>query len=123
MHEGSAASESLAAPAGPRPAQAVDQPVLDAGEKDAYLAALLKRIEGHKHYPRTARRRQLQGEISVSFLLLQDGEVDRVTLSGGHQVLRDAARQAIHNATPFPKPPTGMNLPYPVRYGMVFQLR
>jgi len=97
--------------------------VPNAGEKDAYLAALLRRIEGHKHYPRNASRRRLEGEVDVSFLLLQGGEVDNLAVTGGHRILRKAARQAVLNATPFPIPPPRMHLPYQIRYGMVFRLR
>jgi len=58
----------------------------------------------------------------VSFILMPGGEVDKVTVSGGHRVLRKAARQAVLKAAPFPEPPANMKLPNQIRYSMVFRL-
>ena len=87
-----------------------------------YLNNLLTHIEGHKYYPQSARNRGVNGSIEVSFELLDNGEINALTAVGGPMVLRNAAKQAIENALPFPVPPEEVNCPLQVSYAMQFQL-
>lgn len=75
-----------------------------------YLAMVQRRIEEFKHYPKTARDRQLEGEATVRFVLTRAGALQEVQLlrSSGHALLDEAAVRAIHDAAPFPTPPDGL---------------
>ncbi|WJW75355.1 TonB family protein [Thiohalobacter sp. IOR34] len=98
-------------------------PAAEADAETSYLARLLAHIERHKFYPRAARRRALEGEVEVSFELLADGRVRDLQLTGGARLLRNAARQAVQEALPLPRPPAAMRLPRRVEYRMRFELR
>ncbi|MDH5711504.1 MAG: TonB family protein [Gammaproteobacteria bacterium] len=87
-----------------------------------YLNNLLTHIEGHKYYPQSARNRGINGSIEVSFELLSNGEISDLKAVGGPMVLRNAAKQAIESALPFPVPPEEVNCPLQVSYAMQFQL-
>ena len=94
-----------------------------AEELRRYLAALQVAIARHKAYPSMARRRGIEGQVEVSFMLLADGNARDIQVSGGPKPLRSAARQAVHKALRFPPPPAGTPTPLPVQYAMNFSLR
>lgn len=61
--------------------------------KQQYLSRLLTIIEGNKYYPSVARRRGIEGNIHVSFMLKEDGYVNSLDASGGPALLRRAAKK------------------------------
>ncbi len=87
-----------------------------------YLAVLMAHIEAHKHYPRSARRRAIEGKVTVRFQLLDGGQVGGLVVEGGHRLLRGAARDAVEAARPLPAPPEDVALPLPVEFAIRFQL-
>ncbi len=89
--------------------------------EETYLARLLEHIDGHKFYPRGARRRGLEGRIKVSFRLLEDGGIRDLQVSGENRALRKAAEQAIQRALPLPPPPGTVRL-QPVNFDMEYRL-
>ena len=91
--------------------------------KQDYFSYLLTHIEGHKHYPRSARQRRIEGNIKVSFQLQENGAINGLVTSGGPLILRRAAKLAVERATPLPTPPAEINCPLQVSYSMKFQLR
>ncbi|MET0065614.1 MAG: TonB family protein [Candidatus Thiodiazotropha sp.] len=100
------------------PPRAVPQ----ANLREQYLARLLARIEAHKHYPKSARRRNIQGKVQVSFSLSCDGRVTDLSIDGSHSVLRKAANKAIQAAVPLPEVPDPISCPMPVKYAMAYTL-
>lgn len=90
--------------------------------RQRYLSELLERIEAHKFYPTAARRRGMQGVIQVSFLLRPDGTISELQVGKGPGVLRQAAEEAVAKALPLPKPPTSLELPQTLQFGMEFRL-
>lgn len=74
-----------------------------------YKKYLKNAIESVKQYPRIARRRGDEGKVSVFFELDRSGKLltSRIELSSGNTVLDEAALQAIQDAAPFSRPPTG----------------
>ena len=90
--------------------------------RESFLARLLAHIDSHKFYPRSARRRGVNGEVQVSFYLLRDGTIRDLQITGSSKVLRQAARQAIHNALSLPHPPEALGLQEPIRFGMIYRL-
>ncbi|MDQ7011561.1 MAG: energy transducer TonB [Mariprofundaceae bacterium] len=101
----------------------VDHAAVDEGVirqlRQQYLARVMAHIERYKYYPSTARRRRIQGDVRVSFLLLHDGTV-RAVKASGNAVLGRAAQQAVLKAQPLPKPPAGnfcpMHCEFSIRY-------
>jgi len=66
--------------------------------------------------------RSLEGEVKVSFVLLDNGSYRQLKLDGGHPVLVKATRSALESAVPFPTPPKGMILPERLELTMSYSL-
>jgi protein TonB len=75
--------------------------------KRDYLALVLGLLEANKIYPLSARKRGLEGEVALSFVIEEDGKVRTVAASGAHAFLLDAARESVRRASPFPPPEGG----------------
>jgi len=84
---------------------------------------LLTHIEGYKFYPRAARRRGIEGEIRVSFTLLDNGKMKDLQVTGDQSVLVSAAQQAMEDAVPLPLPPSSMKLPRKIDISIVYSLK
>lgn len=95
---------------------------VDTQERDRYLAQLMGHIERHKYYPPSARRRGMQGTVKISFLLLENGEIRDLAVSGSHTILEHAAAEAMRKAAPLPRPPASVSCPHRVQFGMEFTL-
>ena len=72
-----------------------------------YLEMVRLKIERHKEYPGTARARQIEGSVTVRFVITLEGGVRAVEIakSSRHNILDKAALRAVKAAAPFPKPP------------------
>ncbi len=92
-------------------------------QREHHLAELLTHIESHKFYPRAARRRGIEGQVTVSFLLLPDGSAQDIHTEGNNKLLRKAASQAVNKALPLPASLARIEKPMPVKYKMDFALR
>lgn len=80
------------------------------GDYDAslrYLEMVRLKIEKYKDYPGTARARQIEGSVTVRFVITLKGGVRAVEIakSSQHNLLDKAALRAVKAAAPFPKPP------------------
>lgn len=77
---------------------------------EAYHQAVRLRIEREKRYPAQARRRQVQGRVTLDFSLGAGGELRacRVARSSGNPDLDRAAQEAVRRAAPFPPPLAGL---------------
>ncbi|MDR1586565.1 MAG: energy transducer TonB [Treponema sp.] len=73
------------------------------GRKD-YLALVLSLLEANKIYPHSARKRGLEGEVALNFVIERDGRAGKVNASGAHAFLVDAAKASVRRASPFPPP-------------------
>jgi TonB family protein len=92
-------------------------------QKAEYFSLLQAQIEGHKYYPRAARKLGIEGRVEVSFQLVKNAEVNEVVSSGAHRMLNHAAARAVRDALPFPPPPDGLQLPVKVQFSMFYQLK
>jgi len=101
---GVAGPASAAAPTGP-------------GPRD--LAAVRRRIDAKKIYPRIAVRNGWEGRVLVEMRLENDGTLAAVRLlvGSGYPVLDDATITAVRKASPFP--PVARVLSVPVEYRLV----
>jgi protein TonB len=69
---------------------------------------VLKRLEGHKRYPRAARELRHEGVAHVRFSINRQGHVlsSRLEKSSGSAILDREALDLIRRTTPLPPPPT-----------------
>ena len=91
-------------------------------ETEQYLSNVMAHIEQHKWYPKAARRRGIEGEVSVRFTLLPDGSAKALIVENGHEMLVAAARKAVEKAIPMPKPPAKIHCPLECEFRMRFSL-
>jgi protein TonB len=91
-------------------------------KRQQYLHKLLSHIESFKYYPRAARRRSMEGSVSISFTLRGDGFYDQLVMDGKHAVLVRAAEQALESATPLPTPPDDIGLSNEIEFTMVYSI-
>ena len=91
--------------------------------RQRYFSNLLTHIEGYKHYPRSARLRNIEGSINVSFRLFSNGSISGLVTKGGSLLLRRAAKRSVTKALPLPVCPPEIMCPMQVSYAMQFKLR
>jgi protein TonB len=77
----------------------VDKALLHA-RQDRFLAHLAERINRNKSYPKSARRRGIEGSVKVGFQLSSDGNVGNITLISGKKVFEKSAFEAIAKSFP-----------------------
>lgn len=92
---------------------------------DSYLDMVRLKIESRKRYPDSARAGNIEGRVTIRFVLLSDGSVRdiAVTRKSRSSALNMAARNAVERAAPFPRPPSNLfsgNLP--LELTIVFEL-
>lgn len=92
-------------------------------QKIDYYSLLQAHIESRKYYPRRARKLGIEGDVEVSFVLLQNGEASDISSTGGHRLLNQAAIKSIREAMPLPAPPAALKLPLVVTFSMQYDLQ
>jgi protein TonB len=97
--------------------------VLAESQKIDYYSLLQAHIESRKYYPRRARKLGIEGDVEVSFVLLQNGEASNITSTGGHRLLNQAAIKSITQSMPLPAPPATLKLPLAVTFNMQYDLK
>lgn len=70
-----------------------------------YNDAVKQLIERKKEYPPNARKRKIEGEISVSFTINRKGVINSLEIkrSSGYDILDQAALSTVKDASPFPE--------------------
>jgi protein TonB len=91
-------------------------------KREQYLQKLLKHIESFKFYPRAARKRYIEGNVKISFLLRDDGSYEQLILDGERSILVSATRTALEAATPLPIPADDLELSRQIEFTMVYSL-
>jgi protein TonB len=110
------------------PVQVEEQQVVQASEglmrheREQYLHKLLSHIESFKFYPRAARKRSLEGDVKISFLLRDDGRYEELSIDGSHTLLVKATRHALESAMPLPVPPKDIGLSTKIEFVMAYSL-
>lgn len=87
-----------------------------------YLQKLLNHIESFKFYPRAARRRAIEGDVKISFMLRDDGGYGQLVLNGERSVLINATRMALNAAIPLPTPDHDLELTRQIEFSMAYSL-
>ena len=102
-----------------------DQSACDYPTADSYLEMVRLRIERHKKYPHAARVRQIEGRVTVRFVIRPEGDIRsaEVVKTSGNRVLDRAALMAVKKAAPFPKAPAHLfKGEIPLELTIVFEL-
>ncbi|WP_049765261.1 energy transducer TonB [Sulfurimonas autotrophica] len=84
------------------------------------LAKISQLIKENLYYPRMARKRGIQGSVTVRFMLLKDATVTQITtISSNSGILTRAAIKTIAELSgKFPKPKTDLMLTVPIQYSL-----
>lgn len=87
---------------------------------DEYLKQLVKLLEDNLYYPRSARKRGVEGSVVVKFVLSTDATARSIeVISSSSEILSRAAVQTIENLSgKFPKPKEDVVLNVPVKYDL-----
>jgi TonB family protein len=93
-------------------------------KKTGYLRAnfsyIKNMIKKRITYPQNARRMGWEGKVKVSFIISSSGEVRDIKLiqSSGYGILDNNVIDAVHDASPFPKPPAEARIIIPIVYSL-----
>ncbi len=91
----------------------------------SYLEMVRFRIERHKKYPQIARVRNIEGRVTIRFVITIEGGVRKIEVAkrSGNKSLDHAALRAVQDAAPFPKPPGNLfKGDVPLELTIVFEL-
>jgi len=85
-----------------------------------HLAKIVKLLQENLYYPRSARKRGIEGEVVVKFKLLKNAEVNSIKIiSSEHKILSRGAMQTIEALSKkFPKPNENLELSVPINYSL-----
>lgn len=91
----------------------------------SYLEMVRFRIEKYKRYPDVARLKNIEGRVTIRFVITPEGGVQGVMVAqrSGNKALDQAALKAVKDAAPFPKPPLHLfKGAVPLELTIVFEL-
>ncbi len=80
-------------------AQAQEAQILQA-KQNLFLTNLIERINNNKSYPNMARRRCIEGEVDVKFVVMADGTVEKIEIISGRKIFKKSTIQAISRSFP-----------------------
>lgn len=91
--------------------------------KQQYLSRILSMIQSHKNYPYSARRRHIEGDVQVSFMVDTQGQISGLHMTGGSSALRSSTRRAIEDSLPFPVPSKILSQSIHSKFVMQYRLK
>jgi protein TonB len=69
-------------------------------KQDQFISNLIHKINTNKFYPTRARRRGLEGLVTVKFKVLSDGNVKDIKILSGRNIFKKSAKEAISKSFP-----------------------
>jgi len=86
--------------------------------KDVYREKVRNIISSNKKYPVKARRRDMQGSVTVAFNVESDGLISNgvVVVTSGFNLLDKSALQILAKSSPLPEPPEAMDFILPISF-------
>lgn len=100
-----------------RPVASAPVPARKGPDLATLRARIRQAVNRHRHYPRLARRRGIEGRVILAFRLSRTGSISRVkVVRSAGRLLDKAALAALRRAAPLPYYPDWVHLP------VVFQL-
>ncbi|MDA3946753.1 MAG: energy transducer TonB [Helicobacteraceae bacterium] len=100
----------------------IDSELMQA-RQDLFMASLTKKINSNKSYPRSARRRGIEGNVEVEFEVYSDGNVDNITVASGKKVFKRSAIEAITKSFPIEVESTLFDFPYHFNVTLAYALK
>ncbi|MBW1889302.1 MAG: energy transducer TonB [Deltaproteobacteria bacterium] len=88
------------------PVPSVEDPAV---VEEAYRDVIGRKIRGSVQYPARAKKRNLQGRVTVAVTIGSSGEIValKITRSSGHRILDRSVLETVREIAPFSKPPGG----------------
>jgi len=91
--------------------------------RQQYLSRIMSIIKSHKRYPYSARRRHIEGDVRVSFVMDGHGNISALHISGSSSALRLSTRLAIEESLPFPVALELLSQPIHPQFVMQYRLK
>jgi periplasmic protein TonB len=113
--------QAIVVPSAPPPAPATAEPEL----RQTYLDLVADMLQRHQHYPLSARRRGLSGQVILQFTIHADGRITdpQITDSTGHAVFRTASLRILKRVGRMPPfPPELHQRQLTVKIPMLYEL-
>ena len=110
------------------PAEPVAQPEPSTSEvqpeitEEDYRDIVDRKIRGSVQYPEKAKKRNLQGRVTIAVTIDADGEITglKITQSSGHRILDRSALKAVKESAPFSNPPDGpVTVIVPIQFRLI----
>lgn len=90
--------------------------------EEDYRDIVGRKIRGSVQYPKKAKKRNLQGRVTISVTIDADGEITglNITQSSGHRILDRSALKAVKESAPFSSPPDGpVTVIVPIQFRLI----
>ncbi|WP_428739335.1 TonB family protein [Sulfurimonas sp.] len=91
-------------------------------ELDRFTIHLIKKINENKRYPMSARRRGIEGDVAVKFVVMADGGVGDIKVLDGKKIFKKPTFKAIKDSFPVDVSNTLLDLPHEFEIKLVYQL-
>ena len=91
-------------------------------KKANFINLIRNNINKNKSYPRIAKRRGMQGSVTVSFTLLANGKIVNLVVRG-KKVFRSSARRAVEKSFPMNVKNAPLVLPKKIKFTLRYQIR
>ncbi|MFT7860158.1 MAG: TonB family protein [Sulfurimonas sp.] len=92
-------------------------------ELEHFTEHLIKMINQNKRYPRSARRRGIEGDVDVKFVVLADGGVSGIEVVEGKSIFHRATRAAIEDSFPIETKSSLLDFPHEFQIKLVYVLK
>jgi len=110
------------------PAKPVAKPVPPTSEvqpeitEEDYRNIVDRKIRASVQYPNQAKKRNLQGRVTIAVTIDADGEISglKITQSSGHRILDRSVLKAVKESAPFSSPPDGpVTVIVPIQFRLI----
>lgn len=102
--------------------ETVDREQLQA-RQDMFLSTLTQRINSNKSYPKSARRRGIEGAVDIRFEVCSDGKVENITVVSGKRIFKKSAINAILKSFPIEVDSALFDFPHQFNLTLVYVLK
>lgn len=90
--------------------------------KNEFIEKLKKKIDKNKFYPKSARRRGIEGDVNVEFFIHKDGSIDNLKIKEGKTIFHKAVKESIKNSFPMKIDNNSISFPFKIMVKLKFAL-
>ena len=90
--------------------------------EEDYRDIVDRKIRASVQYPNQAKKRNLQGRVTIAVTINADGEISglKITQSSGHRILDRSVLKAVKESAPFSNPPDGpVTVIVPIQFRLI----